>query len=543
MAMKNNKTLCIICNKDKITYLCEGCSRNFCLMDLTKHRQVLNEELKHIINDYNQFKHRFTDQKPTSHDLSLIDQINEWEINSINKIKQRARNCREIVTESLQTCINDIEMKFSDLNEQIKQIQNENEFNEINLNYLRNEFKKIREELDNPSNISIQQDSQPFINEISVISLENKPKWNKWKQNAVTMAGGKGQGQKLNQLHSPRAIFIDKKKNVFIADNDNNRIVEWKCDAEEGQIIADRNEQGNGMKHPTDVIVDQQTHWIIIADRGHRRVSQWLNQKQQILIKNIYCFGLAMDKHGFLYVSDYTKNEVRRWKMGDYNNEGIVVAGGNGKGNELNQLNHPTFIFVDEEQSVYVSDWDNHRVIKWRIDATEGRIVAGGNGHGRKLNQLNHPQGVAVDHLGHMYVADFGNHRVMRWYEGKEEGEVVVGGNGEGNKPNQLDCPYGLSFDDEGNLNLRLLTLTLAPFSSLPKTSFTSNLILSPKPSSSISSKLQADFDSLTIRSLTRTENATCLSPLSAKIQSILFTAGKFASITTDESSCLSSIN
>ena len=33
-----------------------------------------------------------------------------------------------------------------------------------------------------------------------------------------------------------------------------------------------------------------------------------------------------------------------------------VVAGGNGKGNHLNQLNCPTYIFVDQNHSVYVSD-------------------------------------------------------------------------------------------------------------------------------------------------------------------------------------------
>ncbi|CAF1209301.1 unnamed protein product [Adineta steineri] len=174
MAMKTNKTQCVICNKDKITYLCDGCLKNFCLMDLTKHRQILNEELHHIINDYDRFKQIFSEQKPSPHDLSLIDQINQWEINSIQKIKQRAKNCREIVIELLQTCINDIEMKFNDLNEQLKQFHSENEFNEINLNYLRTELIKIRQESNNPSTISIQQDSQPFINEISVISLESK---------------------------------------------------------------------------------------------------------------------------------------------------------------------------------------------------------------------------------------------------------------------------------------------------------------------------------------------------------------------------------
>ncbi|CAF3971263.1 unnamed protein product, partial [Adineta steineri] len=82
----------------------------------------------------------------------------------------------------------------------------------------------------------------------------------------------------------------------------------------------------------------------------------------------------------------------------------------------------------------------------------EGIVVAGGNGQGANLNQLFFLEGVIVDDLGQIYVADLGNHRIMRWCEGKNEGEIVVGGNGEGNQSNQLNSPTGLSFDDEGNL-------------------------------------------------------------------------------------------
>ncbi|CAF1417026.1 unnamed protein product [Adineta steineri] len=272
--------------------------------------------------------------------------------------------------------------------------------------------------------------------------------------NAITVAGGNEPGQQLNQLYHPFGISVDKNKNIFIADFNNHRIVEWEYNATAGQIMAGRNEQGNRMdqlNHPTDVIVDQQNYSIIIADRGNRRVIQWLNQTQQVLIDNIDCARLAMHRNEFVYVSDCEKNEVRRWKMGEYNNEGVIVAGGNDKGNQLNQLNKPSFIFVDEDQSVYVSDTNNHRVMKWRIGAEEGRIVAGGNGDGRNLNQLYHPQGIIVDHLGQIYVADSQNHRVMRWCEGNEVGEIIIGGNGFGNRSNQLSCPCGLSFDEEGN--------------------------------------------------------------------------------------------
>ncbi|CAF1338998.1 unnamed protein product [Adineta steineri] len=420
-------------------------------MDLTEHKQILNDQLNNITKDFDQFKQIINEQKENPRNRSLIEKINQWEIESLEKIQQKAQNWREIVLECSTTLINDIEKKLNDLTEQIKQIRKENDFNEINLNYLRKQLVEITQELNNPSNISIQQNSQPFINDISMI-LTKRPKFNKWKQNAITIAAGNGQGQQLNQLSCPAGIFIDKNNNIFIADFCNHRIVEWKCNVKKGQIIAGGIGQGNRMdqlNHPTDVIVDQQNHSIIVADQGNRRVIQWLNQNQQILIRNIDCHGLAMDKHGFLYVSDYVKNEVRRWKMGEYNNEGTIVAGGNRRGDQPNQLNTPSFIFVDEDQSIYVSDRKNDRVMKWRKDAKEGIVVAGGNGQGENLNQLFYPRGVIVDDLGQIYVADRRNQRIMRWCEGKEEGEIVVGGFGQ---ENQLNSPNCLSFDAEGNL-------------------------------------------------------------------------------------------
>ncbi|CAF4206119.1 unnamed protein product, partial [Adineta steineri] len=120
MAMANNKTQCFKCNKKKITFTCEGCLEKFCLMDLTAHQQILNEELNHIINDYGQFKYRINEQKPNSHDLSLINEIYQWEINSIEKIQRKAKECRDIVIKSSQIFLNNIEMKFNNLTEQIK---------------------------------------------------------------------------------------------------------------------------------------------------------------------------------------------------------------------------------------------------------------------------------------------------------------------------------------------------------------------------------------------------------------------------------------
>ncbi|CAF4439197.1 unnamed protein product, partial [Adineta steineri] len=70
-------------------------------------------------------------------------------------------------------------------------------------------------------------------------------KFNKWKQNAITVAGGNGEGQQLNQLSQPSGIFVDKEKNIFIGDHDNHRIIAWKYNAKEGQIIAGENGEGD----------------------------------------------------------------------------------------------------------------------------------------------------------------------------------------------------------------------------------------------------------------------------------------------------------
>ncbi|CAF1103222.1 unnamed protein product [Rotaria sp. Silwood1] len=61
---------------------------------------------------------------------------------------------------------------------------------------------------------------------------------------------------------------------------------------------------------------------------------------------------------------------------------GITVAGGKGNGYGTDQLNNSWGLFVDNEQTVYVADPNNHRIMEWKRDVTSGQVVAGGNGQG-----------------------------------------------------------------------------------------------------------------------------------------------------------------
>ncbi|CAF0929519.1 unnamed protein product [Adineta steineri] len=286
--------------------------------------------------------------------------------------------------------------------------------------------------------------------------VQSKPKCNKWKQHGITVAGGNRKGDKLNQLSLPFAIYIDDNKSILIADTGNDRIVEWKHNSNSGEIIAGGNGQGDSLDQFNsliDIAVDKEKNAIIICDMGNARVMRWFRQSQtnpQILISDIVCGGVAIDKSGSLYVSDDSKSEVRRWKEGE--TVGTVVAGGNGKGNLLNQLKTPGKIFVDEEYSVYVADEYNDRIMKWEKDAKEGIMVASGNEGVGAPNQLYRPLAVIVDNLDQIYIAVPFGHQIMQWREGDAQGSIVAGGNGEGDEPDQLLFPRGVSFDNEGNL-------------------------------------------------------------------------------------------
>jgi sugar lactone lactonase YvrE len=277
-----------------------------------------------------------------------------------------------------------------------------------------------------------------------------------WQQNGLTVAGGNGWGNGINQFDNPYGLYVDDDQTVYVADQSNHRIVEWKSGATSGQVVAGGNLRGSGayqLYDPRDVIVDKERDSLIICDYSNRRVVRWPRRNGtsgETIISNINCRGLTMDESGSLYVTDVGKHEVRRYQRGEY--EGTVVAGGNGNGSHVNQLSDPHYVFVDRDHSVYVSDWGNHRVMKWVEGAKQGIVVAGGKGAGNGLTQLLHPFGVVVDQLGSVYVAEGGNDRITRWVKGATQGSVIVGGNGRGGQSNQLRVPIGLSFDRHGNL-------------------------------------------------------------------------------------------
>lgn len=277
------------------------------------------------------------------------------------------------------------------------------------------------------------------------------------------MAGGHGQGSQLNQLNRPRSFTVDDHRTLYIADCLNHRILAWRHDAKQGQVVAGGNGVGhqlNQLNHPMDVVIDRQANTIIICDRWNQRIMSWsLHSSNQnattpqgkILVERMDCWGLAMDKKGSLYIGDPSNHVVKRFDNQDYK-KGIIVAGGHGTGSGLHQVDFPISLFVDDDLNLYVSDLENRRVTKWNRGANEGIIVAGHNRRTTNEINLSSPGGVWVDKCQRVYVVDAEHDQVMLWRRGIREAEVIAGGHGRGSVESKFSRPQGLYIDKYGDL-------------------------------------------------------------------------------------------
>ncbi|CAM4989168.1 unnamed protein product [Rotaria socialis] len=217
-------------------------------------------------------------------------------------------------------------------------------------------------------------------------SIDNHPNA-RWKQNGLTVAD---RSEDDNKLAVPCGLYVDDDQTVYVAGLFNYRIMEWKPGATNGQVVASGNGQGSGphqLFQTCDGIVDKERDSHILCDYSNARVVRWPvrnGTSGETIISDVNCIGLTMDENGSLYVVDNVKDE----------------------------LSHPRGAVVDQLGTVDVTDGGNARIMRWPKGATQGSVIAGGNGEGEQSNQINWSAGWSFDRHGNLYVADNRHHRV-----------------------------------------------------------------------------------------------------------------------------------
>jgi DNA-binding beta-propeller fold protein YncE len=128
-----------------------------------------------------------------------------------------------------------------------------------------------------------------------------------------------------------------------------------------------------------------------------------------------YPAGIFIEpKTQILYVADAANNRIQK----RYLDGKIVTAAGqaNGSaGSTEDKLGSPLDVFADENENIYIADWNNQRIQFWSNNATTGKTLAGNQTRGSALNQFDYPSVILVNSKKNLIVADMQNQRVTQW--------------------------------------------------------------------------------------------------------------------------------
>jgi len=137
-------------------------------------------------------------------------------------------------------------------------------------------------------------------------------------------------------------------------------------------------------------------------------------------------------------------------------NAGVLVAGGNGRGNDSNQLHSPMGVYFESvTNSLIIANMGSNNIVRWRLGDSNWTLVAG-NLNASSANSpfaLSGPFGLTLDPLGNLYVADTNNHRIQFFPREQIRGRTIAGVAGvPSSNPNYLRGPYSIILDNQLNL-------------------------------------------------------------------------------------------
>jgi len=169
-----------------------------------------------------------------------------------------------------------------------------------------------------------------------------------------------------DKLYGPRALAVDARGNVFVADTGNKRILKFSGDGAPLAQFGGVGSEPGLMQEPVGIAVDAQGN-IFVADTWNQRVQKF----------------------------DANLNYVMHFQVQAWESQGVV--------------NKP-YLAVDADGNIFITDPETHRIIKFSGD---GKVQAVWGTIGVDLSSLNLPLGLTFDQQGNLWAADSGNHRVM----------------------------------------------------------------------------------------------------------------------------------
>jgi YD repeat-containing protein len=253
--------------------------------------------------------------------------------------------------------------------------------------------------------------------------------------------GAKGTGN--GQFKSPRAIAVDSKGFVWVADTGNNRVQEFKPTGEWVRAFGLEGTGNGQFKKPTGVAIDHEGD-VWVADSGNNRIQRFTsegsylsqvgttgNENDQFSKPE----GVATATSGSVWVADTANNRVQELTGSEF----VLKFGGSGSG--AGQLEKPAAVATDSAGNAWVADTGHSRVQEFNA---KGEFVREFGAEGSGNGAFKGPRAITVDGKGNVWVADTGNDRIQEFNAKGEFIRAVATG--------EYAAPEGIAADGEGHV-------------------------------------------------------------------------------------------
>ncbi len=324
-------------------------------------------------------------------------------------------------------------------------------------------------------------------------------------------------GVSADSLSTPKGAAVDGAGRLYVADYGNNRVLEYdnprasrtanRVFGQGGNFTTNAATPGvateDSLNRPAGVALDSAGR-LYIADANNNRVLEYDSPLTSQTANRVFGqggnftttgagptsasslnmpFDVAVDGSGRLYVAEYGGNRAVEYDspltsqtanrvFGQAGNFTTITA--NNGGISATSLYAPSGLEVDAGGRLYIADTWNNRALEYDnplTSQTANRVFGQGgsystntsNNGGISANSLAFPYGVAIDGSGRLYIAD-GNNRVLEYdapLTGLQTADRVFGQGGSfsSNTPNNggvsassLWNPIGVTTDSAGSL-------------------------------------------------------------------------------------------
>ncbi len=247
------------------------------------------------------------------------------------------------------------------------------------------------------------------------LEVQAQKKKSSWMERVSGIAAGGSQAdfKPRWQLVVPNGIAIDSKGKVYVADSKVRAI--FIIDVETGKYEMLKNGTDARFTWPTGLAMDDSDR-LFSADSGMKRVLVFGpdHKVEGVIDRGLVApAGLAVDNENrLLYIADPEQDQVFVYDA-DPPFKKIRALGTPGKGHSLNtpgDFSKPIGVAVDKDGYLYVTDTWNNRV---EVFDADGNFIRTWGKAGDGPGYFARPKGIAIDGDGHVWVADSVQERVQ----------------------------------------------------------------------------------------------------------------------------------